>query len=178
MHTYYDEGRSWSVIPSMSGPEPGTGAARESDVIAKTITRLKKRIAESNWLLRLLRAVTGTVEGVNGGNKCGVCGVWWGYDLSSVICAFGLNSDVEEWCAQSAVLISLSLRASPAPRVDCASSGSMAQWLRQISGWSAGRRSGLPHPAPSFLFLPSPLISDVPDANMMQQPSSSLAPRV
>ena len=46
---YYDVSPSISI--SITAPESGTGAAKESDVKAKAITRLKKRIVENNWLL-------------------------------------------------------------------------------------------------------------------------------
>ena len=52
--------------PIASGAAPssgmGTGAAKESAVIAKAITRVRKRIAGNNWLLRLLQTVTETGE--------------------------------------------------------------------------------------------------------------------
>ena len=63
--------------PIASGAAPssgmGTGAAKESAVIAKVITRVRKRIAGNNWLLRLLQIVTRAVENWYGGNKYGVC---------------------------------------------------------------------------------------------------------
>ena len=51
----------------------GTGAAKESAVIAKAITRVTKRIAENIQWLRLLQTVAETVENWYGGNKYGVC---------------------------------------------------------------------------------------------------------
>ena len=63
------------ATPSGAAPSPGmgTGAAKESAVIAKAITRVKKRIAEKNYLLGLLQTVTEAVENWYGGNKSGVC---------------------------------------------------------------------------------------------------------
>ena len=124
----------------------GTGAAKESAVIAKAITRVRKRIAGNNWLLRLLQTVTESVENWYGGNVLRVCGAVGIRPLLCYIC-----SRPESRCRiMGAALIYLRFDFLLLIR-GCAVPGSVAQVAQWLERWVEPRSRFL-QPTPSFAF--------------------------